>query len=459
MFEIDELLGRVKRIHFIGIGGSGMCPLAEILHAKGYELSGSDNNEGDTLNRVKALGIPVYMGQKAENIGDAEMVVFTAALLPDNPELCAAREMGVPTFERSKLFGAVTRKFGSCIGVCGTHGKTTTSSMLTQMLLGADVDTSAVIGGRLPLINASGRVGKADMLVCEACEFKDTFLDLSPSAAVVLNIDGDHLEYFKTMENLIASFTKFMNLSRDVVIYNGDDANTLKAVENAEKNKDFISVGFNDTNDWYPMNVAYENGAYASFDVMHRGEKLGRVKLNVPGSHNITNALSAIAAADYYGADLNKAFDALEEFGGAGRRFEKLYCENGITVADDYAHHPAELKVTLEAAKKMDYKRVWAVFQPFTFSRTYMLLDDFAEVPKIADKVVMTGIMGSREVNTYGITTQQLADKIPGSVWFEDYDVVAKYLYDHVEEGDLVITLGCGDVYKIAKKLIALYKK
>lgn len=457
--EIDKLLDRVKKIHFIGIGGSGMCPLAEILHAKGYKLSGSDNNEGDTLDRIKALGIPVYMGQCAENIGDAEMVVFTAALLPDNPELCAAREMGVPTFERSKLFGAVTRKFGSCIGVCGTHGKTTTSSMLTQMLLGAGVDTSALIGGKLPLINASGRVGKADMLVCEACEFKDTFLDLSPSAAVVLNIDGDHLEYFKTMDNLIASFTKFMNLARRAVIYNGDDDNTLKAVENAEKNKDFISVGMRPVNDWYPENIVYENGAYAVFDIVNKGEKKGRVKLGVPGAHNITNALSAIAAAVYYGAELNGALDALEAFGGAGRRFEKLYCENGITIADDYAHHPAELRVTLEAAKKMDYKRVWAVFQPFTFSRTYMLLDDFAEVLQIADRVVMTAIMGSREVNTYGITTQQLADKIPGSVWFEGFDETARYLFENAGPGDLVITLGCGDVYKIAKKLIAEYNK
>lgn len=457
MFEIDELLNKVKRIHFIGIGGSGMCPLAEILHSKGYQLSGSDNNETDTLNRIRNLGIPVVLGQKAENIGDAEMVVFTAALLPDNPELCAAREMGVPTFERSKLFGAITRKFGSCIGVCGTHGKTTTSSMLTQMLLGADVDTSAVIGGKLPLIGANGRVGTADMLVCEACEFANTFLDLSPSAVVVLNIDGDHLEFFKTMENLIASFTKFMDLSRDVVVYNGDDEKTLKAVAAAQKNKDFISFGFSESLDWYAENVSFVNGAYAKFDIMHKGEKVGSVKLNVPGKHNVLNALAAVAAADYYGADINKALTALEGFAGAGRRFEKLYEENGITLADDYAHHPAELKVTLEAAKKMDYKRVWAVFQPFTFSRTYMLLDDFAEVLKIADKVVMTEIMGSREVNTYDIHTSQLAEKIPGSVWFESFDTVAQYLYDNVEKGDLVITLGCGDVYKIAKKLIAKY--
>ncbi len=458
MFEIDRLLETVKRIHFIGIGGAGMCPLAEILHEKGYQLSGSDNNETDTLNRVRNLGIPVVLGQKAENIGDAEMVVYTAALLPDNPELVAAREMGVPTFERSKLFGAVTRKFGNCIGVCGTHGKTTTTSMVTQMLLGAGVDTSAVIGGKLPLIGANGRTGKDDMIVVEACEFANTFLDLSPSVAVILNVDADHLEFFKTMDNLVAAFGKFAALARDAVIYNGDDEKTLRAVAMAGDKKK-ISFGYADSNDWYAENITFHRGAFPVFDVMYRGEKKGHVQLGVPGQHNVLNALAAIAAADFAGADMEKALEALEQFGGAGRRFEILGEFNGITIADDYAHHPAELKVTLEAAKKMDYKRVWAVFQPFTFSRTYMLLDDFADVLKIADKVVMTEIMGSREVNTYDIHTWQLAEKIEGSVWFDSFDTIAQYLYDNLEEGDLMITLGCGDVYKIAKKLIKLYNK
>lgn len=456
--NIDELLEKVKRIHFIGIGGSGMCPLAEILHSKGYLLSGSDNNETDTLARIRALGIPVTLGQKAENIGDAEMVVFTAALLPDNPELVAAKASGVPTFERSKLFGAITRKFGSCIGISGTHGKTTTSSMLTQMLMGSGIDTSAVIGGKLPLIDANGRVGEDDMLVCEACEFANTFLDLSPSCAVILNIDADHLEFFKTIDNLIASFTKFANLARDVIIYNGDDERTLRAVDAADE-KPRISFGFAESNNWYAKNITFERGAFPVFEAYKNGEFAGTVRLNVPGRHNVLNALAALAAADFYGAEINLCINALSRFGGAGRRFEMLGVFNGVTIADDYAHHPAELKVTLESAKQMDFKRVWAVFQPFTFSRTYMLLDDFAEVLKIADRVVMTEIMGSREINTYDIHTEALAEKIPGSVWFESFDTVAQYLYDNAEEGDLVLTLGCGDVYKIAKKLIKLYKE
>lgn len=457
MSDIDKLLQTVKRIHFIGIGGAGMCPLAEILHSKGYQLSGSDNNETDTLQRIRNLGIPVVLGQKAENIGDAEMVVFTAALLPDNPELVAARQMGVPTFERSKLFGAVTRKFGSCVGVCGTHGKTTATSMLTQILLKCGIDTSAVIGGKLPLIDANGRVGTEDLLVCEACEFANTFLDLSPSCALLLNIDADHLEFFKTMDNLIAAFSEFCSLARDCVIYNGDDEKSIKAVKMAGEKK-YITFGLSHENDWYPENISYNRGAFPQFDVIHNDENLGRVNLNVPGEHNIINALAALAAADYCGADIKRAIEAVGTFGGAGRRFEILGEYNGITIADDYAHHPAELKVTLEAAMKMEYGNVWAIFQPFTFSRTYMLLDDFAEVLQIADKVVLTEIMGSREVNTYDIHTEQLAEKIPGSVWFNSFDTIAQYLYENVKPHDLVITLGCGDVYKIAKKLKALYE-
>lgn len=457
LFDIDKLLETVKRIHFIGIGGAGMCPLAEILHSKGYSLSGSDNNETDTLQRIRNLGIPVVLGQKAENIGDAEMVVFTAALLPDNPELVAAREMGVPTFERSKLFGAITRKFGSCIGVSGTHGKTTATSMLTQILLKCDVDTSAVIGGKLPLIGANGRVGTEDLLVCEACEFANTFLDLSPSCVLLLNVDADHLEFFKSMDNLIAAFGKFCSLARDTVIFNGDDEKSRTAV-NMSGAKKLITFGMSSDNDWYPENITYVRGAFPSFDCMYKGENMGRVSLNVPGEHNIINSLAAISAAVYYGVDAKKAIEAVGTFGGAGRRFEILGSFDGITIADDYAHHPAELKVTLEAAMKMEYKRVWAVFQPFTFSRTYMLLDDFADVLAIADKVVLTEIMGSREINTYDIHTKQLADKIEGSVWFDSFDTIAQYLYDNVSSGDLVITLGCGDVYKIAKKLIKLYE-
>lgn len=458
MEAIDTLLKQIKRIHFIGIGGSGMCPLAEILHSEGYLLSGSDNNESDTLARIRALGIPVTMGQKAENIEGAEMVVYTAALLKDNPELVAAKESGIPTFERAKLFGAISRLYPDCIGICGTHGKTTVTSMTTQIMLEAKLDPSAVIGGKLPLIDANGRVGKSEHFVCEACEFVDTFLELSPAVAVILNIDEDHLDYFKTLDNLILSFHKFAELATDAVLYNGDDANTLKAMENIG-GKTLVTFGFQNINDWYPENIGTVRGAFYGFDVMHSGEKLGHIQLNVPGKHNILNALAAIAASMHAGADFSACKSGLEAFGGAGRRFEMLGVYNGITFADDYAHHPAELRVTLESAMKMDYNRVWAVFQPFTYSRTYMLMDDFAEVLQIPDRCVMTEIMGSREINTYNVYTAQLAEKIPNSVWFNTFDEVADYVLQNAEAGDLVLTLGCGDIYKAAKIMIKRLKK
>lgn len=457
MAQIDELLKKVKRIHFIGIGGSGMCPLAEILHGWGYSLSGSDNNKGDTLNRIKALGIPVVMGQKAENIGDAEMVVYTAALLKDNPELVAAKESGVPTFERSDLFGAISRMYENCIGVCGTHGKTTVTSMLTQIMIMAGKDPSAVIGGRLPLIGTNGRIGKSQNFVCEACEFVDTFLHLSPAVAVILNIDEDHLDYFKTLDNLILSFTKFAAMASRTVIYNGDDENTLKAIKNITGKK-MITFGFEAKNDYNAGEIKYNRGAFPEFNVYEKGKLLGRVKLNVPGKHNILNALAAIAAAIESGVGFSQCIEPLEKFGGAGRRFEFLGEYKGITIADDYAHHPAELKVTLEAAMEMDFNEVWAVFQPFTFSRTAMLMDDFAEVLKIPQHAVLTEIMGSREVNTYNVYTSQLAEKIPGSVWFNTFDEVVDFVLQNAKSGDLVITLGCGDIYKAAKKMVEKLK-
>ncbi|MBQ7546137.1 MAG: UDP-N-acetylmuramate--L-alanine ligase [Clostridia bacterium] len=456
--EIDALLRQIKRVHFIGIGGSGMCPLAEILHNEGYALSGSDNNESDTLSRIRALGIPVYMGQRAENIEGAEMIVYTAALLPDNPELVAAKASGIPTFERSKLFGAISRMYPNCIAVCGTHGKTTTTSMLAQILIEAGADPTCVIGGKLPLTGTNGRVGQTDTMVCEACEFVDTFLDLSPDMAIFLNIDEDHLDYFKTVENLKASFTKFADLTSRTILYNGDDERTLDALSRAKDGKAYISFGLGESCDYRAVNVRIEH-AFASFDVEHAGGNLGTVQLCVPGAHNVYNALAAIAAALENGVTMAQCAEALAHFRGAGRRFEVFGTFCGVTIADDYAHHPKEIEVTLTAAKAMDYKRVIAVFQPFTYSRTAMLLSEFAEALSIADGIVMTQIMGSRERNTYGIYTADLAAKIPGSVWFETFEEVADYVVRTAEPGDLVITLGCGDIYKAAKMMIQKYNK
>lgn len=457
MSDISTVLKNAKRIHFIGIGGSGMCPLAEILHSKGYSLQGSDNNESSIVERIRKLGIPVMMGQRAENIKGADMIVYSAAISRDNPELAAALESGVPTFQRAELLGELSRRFSNCVGICGTHGKTTVTSMTTQVMIDAGLDPSAVIGGKLPLTDSYGRVGKTENIVMESCEFQDTFLYMSPDVAVILNIDADHLEYFKTMDNLILSFEKFAKSATKAVIYNGDDANTLKAIKDIQ-GKDMISFGFASTNDYYAENIEEYKGAFTRFDIMYKGERLGNVSLSIPGKHNILNALASVAASIYSGAKFEDCVKGIEEFHGAGRRFEHLGTYKGIDFIDDYAHHPAELKVTLEAAMKMGYNTVWAVFQPFTYSRTVMHFDEFVDVLKIPDRCVMTEIMGSREVNTYNIYTSQLAEKIPNSVWFNTQEEVADFVVKNAKPGDLVLTMGCGDIYKSAHMMIAELK-
>ena len=448
----DTILAGKHHIHFIGVGGSGMFPIVQILLSQGYAISGSDNNPGETLDAEQAMGVTVYMGQRPENLKGAELVVYSAAIMEDNPELVAARQMGVPVVERSEMLGLLTRHYTDCICVSGTHGKTTTTAMLTQILYGAGLDPTAVIGGKLPAIGGSGRAGSSSIMTCEACEFVDTFLHLAPDYAVILNVDADHLDYFGTLENIIKSFHKFAGMATKAILYNGDDPNTCKAVEGLDQPK--TTFGWREDNDFYPANIVQKGGVKCGFDLMCRGENLGHIELNVPGRHNILNAVAAAAAALAVGATPAQIQEHLPQFRGAHRRFEVLGQVNGVTIADDYAHHPAELKVTLEAAKEMDFNRVWAVFQPFTYSRTALLLEDFAKVLPIADRVVLSAIMGAREVNTYGIYAKDLADKIPGCVWFETFPEIARYVIQEAQPGDLVITLGCGDVYKCAHMML-----
>lgn len=449
-----DLLKDKKHIHFIGIGGSGMFPLVQILHAMGFHITGSDNNPGDTIDFEKDnMGIPVTLNQNAKNIEGADLIVHTAAIMSDNPELIAAKESGIPTIERSLLLGLVTQWFEECICVCGTHGKTTTTAMLTQILLENEKDPSAVVGGKLKAINGSGRLGKSEIMVCEACEFVDTFLMLSPDIAVILNVDADHLDYFKTLENIIKSFHKFAEMTTKTIIVNGDDANSMKAIEGITGRK-IITFGKTENCDYYPVNISHHGGVKCGYDLMHKTENLGHVQLSIPGEHNILNSVAAIAAAIEVGTDVQGAIAAADSFKGAGRRFEIMGENKGVTIADDYGHHPAELEATLKAAKEMDFKRVWAVHQPFTYSRTSMLLDDFARVLKIADYAVLSEIMGSREKNTYNIYAKDLADKVEGCVWFTTFEEISKYVMTNAQPGDLVITLGCGDVYKCAKMML-----
>lgn len=442
----DKIIENVKRVHMIGIGGSGMCPLAEILHSKGYVLSGSDNNESDPLKRIRALGVDVHMGHSAENIEGAELIVYSAAISADNPELVAAREKGIPTMERSHLLGALTRKFDNVIGVCGTHGKTTVTSMITQILYLNNLDPTAVIGGRLPLLGTNGCCGKSEHMVCESCEFVNTFLQMSPDVSVLLNIDDDHLDFFKTMDNLVASFSTFIGMSHTAYI-NGDDALVKRAATGISAN--IITFGKSKENDFYADNI--KQGAFGfEFDVFKKGEKLGRLHMRIPGEHNIYNGLAAFSVAYDMGVSAEGIDSALSKFTGAGRRFEFLCEHEGITLVDDYAHHPTEIEATLRAAKSLNYKRVIAVFQPFTFSRTALLKDEFISALSHADKVVLTPIMGSREQNTYGIYSEDIALKLKDACVIETFDDVAEHICEIAREGDLIITMGGGDIYKAA---------
>ncbi|MBR1422557.1 MAG: UDP-N-acetylmuramate--L-alanine ligase [Ruminococcus sp.] len=468
----NEQISNIKHVHFIGIGGSGMYPIAQIFHSKGYYITGSDNNETDTLQAVRNMGIEVYLGQRAENIGDADLIIYTAAIMADNPELIAAKESGALCCERAEILGLVTSWYENALCVCGTHGKTTASSMLTQIFVDEGRDISCVIGGKLPSIKGSGLAGKGDTMVCEACEFEDHFLKLYPDAAIILNVDADHLEYFKTLDNIIKSFRTFADMATSAVIYNGDDRNTVKAVTGVE-GKAMITFGFGEAND-YRAEIKSKKGLVTTFDVYYRGEFVRTLRIHVPGEHNVLNALAAVAAARYSGVNWEPIENGLDNFFGAIRRFQKIDEVDGITIVDDYGHHPAEIACTLKAAKGLDFNRVWVVFQPFTYTRTKLLMDDFARALEIADIAVITDIMGSREKNTVGVYTEMLGEKTKNAKWFfTEHEVVdrqsseqkeynfkqcAEYITENAREGDLVITTGCGDVYKLARILAQMLR-
>jgi len=473
-----------KHIHFIGIGGSGMYPLAQILHNQGYLITGSDNNETVTLDAVRKMGIEVFLGHSPENIGDADLIIYSSAISVKNPELYAAVEKGVEAHDRAELLGLLTSRHERAVCVVGTHGKTTMTSMLIHILLAARLDISAFVGGKLEILDGSSRMGDSGIMVVEACEFNNNFLKLEPNITVILNIDEDHMDYFKTMDNLRGSFSKFCDLTTDLLIINGDDENTVLAVNKSDfsvkrDSKDkIITFGFSGKNDYYPQNIRQISDFESSFELWRHGERLAEIVIGAPGEHNVLNAVAACATAIYLMGQnplsletgINDLKEGLRGFKGAGRRFERIYeqtvCSgnNGadcspLTVVDDYAHHPAEIEATLKTAKSMNFKRIWAVHQPFTYSRTAALLDEFAKALSIADKVVLSAIMGGREVDEGIVKSEDLAEKInekfaPGNaIVFQDFYGIAEYIAQNAESGDLIITMGCGDVDKAARMI------
>jgi UDP-N-acetylmuramate--alanine ligase len=460
--DLKGLLGRAHRIHFTGIGGISMSALAEILHNKGYSVSGSDlASSGISIDRLRKLGITLYCGQRAENIKGAEAVIRTAAVHDENCEIAAARTAGIPVFERAQLLGVVLSEFKCPISIAGTHGKTTTTSMLSQILLCAGLDPTCLVGGQLSAIGGNIRIGNGDYVVCEACEYYDSFLSLSHKIAVVLNIEEDHLDYFTGgIKQIKNSFKRFINIAGEGghCVICGDDSNCVEAAAVVLPKVTSYSIE-NEKCDVYAGNIAWDENGLPSFDVYCKGKLYGHMSLSVPGKHNIKNALAACSVSWILGLDSSYAAQGLELFRGTKRRFERIGMLNGALIVDDYAHHPTEIKATLAAARNMGFKRIVCLFQPHTYTRTAALFDRFVDALSGFDGVGLAEIYAAREKNTNGISSKMLADKINKAVFLNDLGSVAQYIKDNAHDGDLFITMGAGDIYKAGLKALGNINK
>lgn len=451
--DFDKYAVKGKCAHLIGIGGVSMSPLAEVLQGMGISVKGSDISEGESVKHLRSLGIDVKIGHHADNVEGADFVVRTAAAHDDNPEIVMARALSIPVFERTQAWGAMMRGYENAICVSGTHGKTTTTSMITHIFTAASKDPTVMIGGTLPLLNSGYRVGAGDTIIMEACEYYNSFLSFFPTVAVILNIDADHLDFFKDLDDIKNSFRSFAGLvpPSGYIIANTDDTNTLDAL--SPLNRELFSFGFSKEAFVRAENVVL-NESGSEFDVFSGNEKYAHIKLKVPGMHNVSNALAATASAIALKLPAKAVEEGLLGFTGAGRRFEFKGVYKGAKVYDDYAHHPKELQALLEAAKSLGYKRIVCAFQPHTYTRTKALFDDFVKVLKSADKVYLAQIYAAREDNEVGIYSKDLADKIPGAVCCESFDEMEKLLRSEAEEGVLILTVGAGDIYKVGETLV-----
>ncbi len=455
MADFENYMSPGRRGHLIGIGGVSMSSLAEVLLDMGLVISGSDSMESQNVRNLRELGIHIAIGHSAENItDDIEFVVRTAAVHDDNPEIVAAREKDIPVFERTQAWGTISRDYDNAICISGTHGKTTTTSMCTHICMAAEKDPTVMIGGTLPLLNAGHRIGHGNTIIMEACEYYNSFLSFYPTVAVVLNIEADHLDFFKDLEEVKRSFRIFASKVPEdggTIVANADDANTMDALKGIHRK--MITFGMNSNADVYARNIRY-SGTTTTFDVIYKGRKFTDVTLHVPGVHNVKNALAATAACICVGIRPNAVKYGLAGFNGAGRRFEFKGKFNGADVYDDYAHHPGELKALLNTLDSLDYKRTIVVFQPHTYSRTAALFDDFVEQLKRPDVLLLAEIYAARESNTIGISSSALAERIPNASFYPDFDTLENALRAIARPGDIILTVGAGDVYKIGEDLL-----
>lgn len=447
--RLDKYLLPGKHIHLIGIDGVSMRPLGLVLRDKGMIVTGSDMNASVSTDELIAKGIAVHIGHRPENIEGADCIIRTAAAHNDNPEIAAARAQGIPVFERAQAWGLIMREYKNAICISGTHGKTTTTSMITHIFMEAHRDPTVMLGGYLPLLKAGHRVGNGDTIIMESCEYCDSFLNFYPTVAIINNIEADHLDYFKDLAAVESSFRKFAGLvpRTGYVIANGDDENTVKTLADLH----YISFGIGQKNDVHVENLSED---YRSFDVYCFGKFYTHVHLNVYGRHNVYNALAAAAASYVMSIDGESVALGLASFTGAGRRMEFKGKYHGADIYDDYAHHPGELHALIDAVKTMGYKRIIIAFQPHTYTRTKALFDDFVRELKRVDVAVLAEIYAAREQNTIGISSRDLARQIPNAVYFETLPEVAAHLRSIASEGDIILTVGAGDIYKAGEMLL-----
>ncbi len=447
------------KIHFIGIGGISMSALAEICLNKGYKVSGSDSNESYLLDKLRSQGANIFIGHEKEHLADdVDMVVYTAAVHDDNAELIAAREKNKLVVNRATFLGQIMREYKNSIAISGTHGKTSTTSMLSTIFQYADLDPTILVGGNLSSIGGNVKIGNSDHFITEACEYVDSFLNFNPKISTVLNIEEDHLDYFSGLDEIKASFNKFGKLlpKDGYFIINGDDENTNDILHDVKAT--VIKYGTNLGNDALIKNISFNEKGHGIFEIELNGKNLGVFELSVPGLHNIYNATAAILVAYVSNIELELIRENIKSYSGVGRRFEVKGKYNDALIIDDYAHHPTELKATLSAAKKMKKSKLWCIFQPHTYTRTKSLLNEFAEAFYSADKVIITDIYAARENDPGDIHSKDLVEKLYQNhvdvAYISKFEDIVDYLRDNVSSNDLVITAGAGPIYKVAEELV-----
>ena len=452
-------LKKYNKIYMIGIGGISMSGIAEILANWGFSVSGSNNVDSEILHTLENAGIKVHIGHNAQNVVGADCVVYTAAIHPDNPELVHAKELGIPTIERSDFLGELTRCYKNTIAISGTHGKTTTTSLVSLCFLEALRDPSIQVGAIIKELDGNYRVGNSENFIIEACEYVESFLKFSPKSEIILNIDNDHLDYYKNLENIKNAFIKYVKLLPEDghLIINADDNNCLDLPVYSKAQA--IKYGIeNDDVDFQAKNIKFNDEGMAEFDTYKYNEFYEHILLSIPGRHNVLNALACIALCDTYGISKTDIKNAIHKFKGADRRFEFKGMLNGARVYDDYGHHPTEVKATAKALKNKKYNKSWVVFQPHTYSRTFNLLDDFANALLEFDNIIVTDIYAARETNTYNISSKDLVNKVielgKNAIYLPSLEECASYLKENVKKDDIVLTLGAGTVTNIGPMVV-----